>query len=222
MRKRRIILVDDETIVLLVLRNFFEMREYEVLALSEPVICPVYGDETFCTANAPCADILITDNRMPRMSGLDLLEAQARRGCRLTHRNKALLSGYLEEKDGDRLRALGVVCFQKPVEFADLGRWVDECEQRMDLSVRLPVRRKETRYVCSEFVRYRPGASDSVFTGLAVNRSASGICLRITEPMDREEIVRLETGIPLSSRVAQVRWIRPTEDGAFLSGLQCL
>lgn len=220
MRKRRVILVDDEAIVLLVLRNFFEMREYEVLALNEPVICPVYGEDSQCNALVPCGDILITDNKMPRMSGLELLEAQTRRGCKLTPRNKALLSGFLEPEDQGRLQAMGVASFQKPMEFADLGAWVEECEERMDLSMQLPVKRREARYACNEEVRYRLDASDLFSVGLAVNRSATGLCLKVAEPIARDEMVRIQTDLPLSTPVARVCWTAATKDGAYLTGMQ--
>jgi len=52
MRKRRAIIFDDEPVVLLVLKDFFETRGYEVLAFREPVICPVYGNTTGCTNKA--------------------------------------------------------------------------------------------------------------------------------------------------------------------------
>ncbi len=221
MRKRRVILVDDETIILVVLRNFFEMRGYEVLALAEPTVCPVYGENASCSALAPCADLLITDNKMPRMSGLELLAAQAQRGCRLTPRNKALLSGYLEPEDRERLEALGSAHFQKPVEFLDLGSWVDGCEERMDLSVPLPFKRREERQACREEVRYRSEGADGFATGLAVNRSRSGLCLKAAEPIARGTTVLLQTGNPPASLSARVCWTAPAGDGSYLSGLLC-
>jgi len=140
MRKRRVIIFDDEPVVLLVLKNFFEDRGYEVLSYAEPTVCPVYRSGTDCANEAPCGDVLLTDYKMPGMNGVELIEAQVRKGCRLTPKNKALLTGFLDDGKSERLRRLGAAFFEKPVLFDELGRWLAECEGRMDLSCELGLR----------------------------------------------------------------------------------
>jgi CheY-like chemotaxis protein len=107
MRKRRAIVFDDEPVVLLVPKDFLETRGYEVLAFSEPVICPVYGDTAGCTNKAPCGDIILADYGMPTMTGVELFQAYARNGCKLTLKNKALLTGYMDVRKMQDIRELG-------------------------------------------------------------------------------------------------------------------
>jgi len=46
MRKPRAIIFDDDIFILILLKDFFLMRGYEVLHLSGPtIVCPLYGDE---------------------------------------------------------------------------------------------------------------------------------------------------------------------------------
>jgi CheY-like chemotaxis protein len=222
MRKRRVIIFDDEPVVLLVLKDFFETRGYEVLALREPVICAVYGDSAGCSNKAPCGDIILTDYTMPRMTGIELLQAQARNGCKLTPKNKALLTGYMDNRKMKDIGDLGVAFFEKPVLFDELDRWVDECELRMDLSLRLGIKRKEVRECSGREISYTVSSSgNEQFRGIAVNMSPSGFCLRASGPLMKEDTVFLQTALPLLSPVALVRWLQRTGQDDYLAGLQC-
>jgi len=222
MRKRRAIIFDDEPVVLLVLKDFFETRGYEVLAFREPVICPVYGDTAGCMNKAPCGDIILADYGMPTMTGIELLQAQARNGCKLTSKNKALLTGYRDDRKMQDIRDLGIAFFEKPVLFDELARWVDECESRMDLSLPLGIKRKEVRECCSLEISYTASSSGSeLFRGTAINMSPSGFCLRASGPLMKEDTVFLQTALPLLSPVAMVRWIERTGQDDYLAGLQC-
>jgi len=133
MRKRRVILFDDEEIIVFLFKDFLSSLGYEVFAFTEPAACPVYEKNAdACPEQYPCADIIITDFRMPRMNGLELIQEQTRRGCKLTVRNKAVTSGYLDEETQMKVKQLGCRYFQKPVEFSHLKEWLSECEKRID------------------------------------------------------------------------------------------
>lgn len=221
MRKRRAIIYDDEPVVLFVLKDFFEGRGYDVLACREPVVCPIYGDGAECASRHACGDIMVTDYKMPRMNGIELLQAQARKGCKVMPGNKALLSGYLDDDKIASIQDLGSAFFEKPVEFEELGRWVDACEQRMDLSLPLGILRKEERRGCSQAISYQLSSSDGRLKGIVVNMSTSGLCLQVSAPLARDQRVTIETSLPIASPVASVRWFREIGDGAYLAGLQC-
>ncbi len=220
MRKPRVILFDDEKSVLDVLRDFFALRNYEVLAYSEPSICPVYSEGEPCTKPFPCGDLIITDYRMQRMNGVELLEAQASRGCKLTPQNKAVISGHLPESALDAVRRLGAAYLEKPFGFDELSSWVDECESRMNLSRRIAIRRKEERTVCCDEVRYQLGAGPDVRRGIMINRSGSGFCLKVDEPPGADRSVTLHLSLPPWTAPAIVRWLKTTADRAHLIGLQ--
>jgi CheY-like chemotaxis protein len=150
-----------------------------VLAFREPVICPVYGGTAGCTNKAPCGDIILADHGMPTMTGIELFQAQVRNGCELTSKKKALLTGYMDDRKMQDIRDLGIVFFEKPVLFDKLGRWVDECEPRMDLALPLGIKGKEARESCSREISYTVFSSGSeLFRGVAINMSPSGFCFR--------------------------------------------
>lgn len=138
MRKRRAIIYDDNEVILEMLKSFLANRGYEVLCFDGPSECPIYEEDArSCPKTHKCADLIITDLKMPRMTGIELLRQQAERGCKLDRKNKAIISGYAEEEDFEAIRELGCAFFKKPFELSDLSEWLEECEKRTDLSLPL-------------------------------------------------------------------------------------
>lgn len=220
MRKRRAVLCGEEPIIIDALKMFFEGLEYEVMAFQEPVVCPVYYGPHDCKRLYPCADIILMDYRMPRINGLTLLQEQAHRGCKLTPQNKALLTGSLEKDKLREVERLGVALFQKPMDFEALATWVRGCEERMDLSLPLGIRRREPRSDCRKEVTYQAPTYYAPASGLAVNTSSSGICLHLSAPLAREQKVRLHSDLFGIAQTASVRWIREIDKGQYMAGLQ--
>ncbi len=73
----RIILLDDNEVILSVLSEILVHRGYEVFSFSDPSICPLQiTPECRCNANQTCTDIIISDLDMPNMTGLGFIENQ--------------------------------------------------------------------------------------------------------------------------------------------------
>jgi hypothetical protein len=65
---------------------------------------------------------------------MELLEIQHQRGCKLTSKNKALMTVSEEPNLRKRAAALGCHFFPKPLLISTIMAWVRECERRIDLS----------------------------------------------------------------------------------------
>jgi DNA-binding response OmpR family regulator len=131
MRPRTIILESDNRLREL-LAVLLTSRGHEVHAYAYPVTCPLYQQpDGTCPQESPCADLLITDMQMSAMSGLDLLQLQAEKGCKVMVRNKLLLTAELSEDQKRLAGQLGCVVAQKPFEIPELFDRVAECESRI-------------------------------------------------------------------------------------------
>ena len=104
--KLRAFVFEDNDALRTTISSILEKRGYEVFSYSEPLLCPVYLDRE-CPHEHPCMDILITDVRMPNMTGLDFIENQRRYGCKAIVSNKAVISGAWADQELERGRARG-------------------------------------------------------------------------------------------------------------------
>lgn len=221
MRKRRAIIFDDSDSVRSFFQDYFKFLNYEVLAFREPRVCPIYTNHSgSCSRQHACADILITDYRMGRMNGAELLRMQLARGCKLHPANKALISGDAGQDVVDSVTSLGFAFFRKPVKLDRMAAWLSECEQRMDLSQPLGDRRREKRALSSTQEWYQVDTDTGGVACFVLNVSENGICLRTPAPLRSEQLVHV-TSDGGQLRAALVRWSRKHHDGSYLSGLRC-
>jgi hypothetical protein len=68
------------------------------------------------------------------MNGIELLRNQSQRGCPLTVKNKALITASLDSEDEMAVKELGCAYIGKPFTLSDIKKWLNECEERIDLS----------------------------------------------------------------------------------------
>ncbi|MDH5256912.1 MAG: PAS domain-containing protein [Gammaproteobacteria bacterium] len=114
----RMMIVDDEPGVLLMLEEVFSMNGANVTCFSQPKEALIAFEN-----NPDDFDIIITDETMPGLSGLDLAKSilKIRPACPLI-----LCTGYSEHVNPDIARQNGISGFMyKPVKFEELIELVD-------------------------------------------------------------------------------------------------
>ncbi len=127
---RAIVLEDDDAIKDLV-SNILKARGYEIYASTEPFLSPVYlCSECPCPVGFACTTIIITDNNMPNMTGLEFVEHQKRLGCKV--QNTAVMSGRWSNEEMEHAKKLGCQVFNKPFKIIEIEKWLDECEKDLD------------------------------------------------------------------------------------------
>lgn len=223
MRKRRAIIFDDEPIVLEILEMFLSKRGYEVFSFPEPIVCPVFrNNDRHCHNDKPCADIMISDYKMPVMTGFELLKRQKEKGCGLDIRNKAIISGYFDDRDEANIDQLGCAFFRKPFRLEELWTWIKACEERMPLSMPVGVPRKERRQPVLINITYSLPSEQRKLSGFVTDLSGSGFCLRTNHDLSGKESILVNGDLPMSCRTAAIRWtMRLEEDNSFVAGVNC-
>ena len=77
-----------------------------------------------CPMETPCYNVLLTDNQMPGMTGLEFLEQQRRCGCKIPDHRKAIISGTWTKENLDKAAQLGCQVFHKPYQYDQISHWL--------------------------------------------------------------------------------------------------
>lgn len=124
--KRKALAIDDDVFCLDIAVEYLLDKNFEVTSSLKPT-CPMIQQETdSCPMQVPDYDIVLSDNHMPEMTGLELFELQRERGCKVPPNHKALISGDISEKEHRIAEERGYKVFHKPTSLDLLDNWIDE------------------------------------------------------------------------------------------------
>lgn len=136
----RILVFDADNSLRELLRIYLSGHGHEVLAFRDPTLCPLYAQlkagACCCPQDAPCGDVVIIDNKMPHISGLELLKLQRRSGCKLPDANKAVMSASMTRQLEAVIAEFGCHHIKKPFQLVRIKEWVDDCMGRLILARR--------------------------------------------------------------------------------------
>lgn len=225
MRKPRVIIYDDDLLTLEVMKLYFTRQGYEVFLYSSPVVCP-FNKRTgnSCENLYPCADILISDFKMPIMTGIELLKGQSKLGCKLDMKCKAIMTGYSDTSLINECNDMGCQLFQKPVKFSQLSAWLSECEKLFDLSRQTGGKRISRRYEFIQAIEYclHPVDKPEKLFGITANKSNSGLGLRVFNPLSVGQKITITTGLEVPYLQGTVMWCSKLSENIYSAGLRLL
>jgi CheY-like chemotaxis protein len=225
MRKPRAIIYDDDAMILELMKLYFARRGYEVFLYSSPVVCPFHKSPTdSCENPCPCADILISDFKMPGMTGIELLQGQSKLGCKLEMKFKAIMTGYSDNSVISQCADMGCKFFQKPVTFSQLSGWLSECEKLFDLSPQSGGKRINIRYECIQAIEYclHPADNPEKLIGITVNKSNNGLGLRVFNPLPVGQNVTITRGLEVPPLQGTVMWCSKWSENMYRAGLHLI
>ena len=222
MRKPRVIIFDDDAMLLELLEFYFDRWDYEVFSYQTPIVCPFNGSAESCESLAPCTDLVISDFKMPQMTGIELFQLQSQRGCRVGNKMKAVMSGHADEALLKECKDLGYRFFQKPFDSSEVYTWVSECEKHFDLSRQLVGKKPNKRYDFVKGIEYCLNAScpQEKFSGFTVNKSIDGLGLRVFNPLYAGREITILNGLEAPNLNGTVIWCNQVGESAYRAGLR--
>ena len=124
---KRALVFDDEPDIRQMFHLLLECRGYEVYSFEDPSdYCKLDSDGCPLAGRLCCADVLISDLKMPRVDGIRFMQAIVAKHCRIPAR--ALMSGYWTPSSLKLARQLGCHTFAKPMKVDTVFDWLAECE----------------------------------------------------------------------------------------------
>lgn len=225
MRKPRVIIYEDDVVTLNMLKRFFTKRGYEVYSYNEPQVCPLYeGLSNSCEKKDLCADLIISEFKLPIMTGIELFQRQSKRGCKMDSKMKAISSFYSDDELLKMCNDLGCRFFEKPYELSALSGWLSECEKLFDLSQPLNDKRASARQVFTQVIEYyvNPGASREKFIGITLDKSSDGLGLRIFNPLRAGDEITILKRFETTKQKGVVMWCNKKGKTIYRAGLRLL
>jgi DNA-binding NtrC family response regulator len=119
--KSKILVVDDEEqLVQLLARQLERLSHTTYMANSAQEALDILQQDT-------TIDVLVTDFKMPEINGVELIA----RAIKLDPKIQGIIvTGYLDDEITDQAMQAGAVgCFEKPVDFVQLGNAIESCVQ---------------------------------------------------------------------------------------------
>lgn len=130
--KLRVLLFEDQTMLRKAIANALRSESYEVLDFSSPICCSIGGmQKCECPHDHVCADVIISDINMPKMSGLELIRLQSQKGCHAHPQNKIIISGKGTQREEEEILAMGCHFLRKPFQIHDLLALLNECKKNI-------------------------------------------------------------------------------------------
>jgi DNA-binding response OmpR family regulator len=130
--KTRILLFEDEPAIRRPLCAFLRAQGYEVLDFHSPMACTLVAEQKCtCSRDRACADLVITDMKMPGMTGLELIRMMAVKGCRTSTKDKILISSGVSPEEAVEFQTLGCHYLPKPFQLEELLALVQACEKNI-------------------------------------------------------------------------------------------
>lgn len=218
MRKPRVVIFNYSGRVQHELSTFFHNNGYETFIVTELVACPIYGkkENEACAGPVLCCDIMVAVQDVEQGKSVNLFSRQSRMGCKLTSRNKAIITRSLVRDRLDHITARGITIFVNPLDLGIFAAWVKDCESRMDLTQRLAVMRCANRHASCKYVQFRLSGEHVDIDAQTVNVSSCGICLKIFNPLKRGQVLHFRQA---DTEEGIVQWAKKLKDGWYLAGV---
>jgi CheY-like chemotaxis protein len=120
------IVIDDDVFFCNLLTDILEDLNLNVVSYKSPE--EFFSSLTPDTAAASLggADFILTDNRMPGMTGLEFLTKLKEMGCPLPADRTAIISGYWDDYEMRQAEELGCQVFDKYNSPEKLGNWISQ------------------------------------------------------------------------------------------------
>ena len=128
--KFRALIFEDDNAIRSYLRQLFDDFGYEVFTFQDPSICPLNEKhDCDCPVEHACADVIISDNNMQKVDGLDFIKGLKQKGCKVDH--IAIMSGDWTPEAIDEAEKLGCKILAKPFRMEAVADWLKKCEKKI-------------------------------------------------------------------------------------------
>lgn len=123
MGSKKALVIDDNSLNRMILTRILEQVDYDVSSYTDPTEVIEQWNEFREQNWKHSFDLILTDNQMPGMTGLEFLSLMKQKECPLPDHRKAIISGTWSEKELIAVQNLGCQIFHKPAPVETIHSW---------------------------------------------------------------------------------------------------
>jgi len=124
--QKKALVIDDDIFCLDIVEEYLSDQEFDITASLKPVCPMIEQNIDTCPMQVPCYSIILSDNHMPEMTGLEFFELQRQGGCKIPAKCKTLISGDISREEQRIASNMGYKVFHKPTPLSFIDSWLDE------------------------------------------------------------------------------------------------
>ena len=126
------LVLEDNDLFRSVLKKLLKKRNIYVTAYSDPESYLSSLSQACCTKDGQCFDLIITDNYMKEMTGLEFLCWSKKDGCTLPDHKKAIISSLWQNEDYITAQKHGFRVMEKELASQEITTWLDDILDNSD------------------------------------------------------------------------------------------
>lgn len=119
----KVLILDDEECIRNSIKIHLSHLGHLVETAANPLECRCVQSGR-CLEDGPHADVIIADQCMPHMTGLEFIAGRAGRGCQGHKQHLAIMSANLSDAEILHANELGCRVFIKPFSLDELEQWL--------------------------------------------------------------------------------------------------
>ena len=124
--QKKVLVIDDDVYCLDSVVEYLSDQNFAITSALKPT-CPMLKESaTICPMQTPCYNVVLSDNQMPEMTGLEFFQLQTQNGCKIPPHHKALISGNISGEDQQIAEEMGHKVFHKPTPLNFIDCWINE------------------------------------------------------------------------------------------------
>lgn len=127
MTEKRAVIFDDNDLFVMAIARIFKSNNIQVKSYPSPCLyfC-IKSEIDTCPVPTACADFLLTDQLMPEMTGLELLNRIKHMQCKIPDSRKAIISANWAKETLEEAKQLSINVFNKFDAKKQLSRWIEQ------------------------------------------------------------------------------------------------
>ena len=123
---KKVLVIDDDVFCLDSMIEYLSDQNFAITSSLKPTCPMLERGVTTCPMQTPCYNIVLSDNQMPGMTGLEFFQFQTKNGCKVPSHHKALISGNISSEDQKTAEEMNCKVFHKPTPLSQIDHWIDE------------------------------------------------------------------------------------------------